>query len=66
MTEERIAELLARWRTLGLVFAEGGQYVQVAPAVANQDLLRLDGTGLHGTGASLVPALAVPTAGDTR
>lgn len=66
VTEQRLAELLARWRTLGLVFAEGGQYVQVAPAVANQDLLRLDGTGLHGTGASLVPALAAPAGGDTR
>jgi ribosomal peptide maturation radical SAM protein 1 len=66
VTEERVAELLARWRTLGLVFAEGGHYVQVAPAVANQDLLRLDGTGLHGNDTALVPALAAPSTGDTR
>lgn len=66
MTEERVAGLLARWRALGLVFAEGGQYVQVAPAVANQDLLRLDGAGLHGDDTSLVPALAAPAGGDTR
>jgi hypothetical protein len=35
--------------------------------VANQDLLRLDGAGLHGDGTSLVPALTAAAAvGDTR
>ncbi|MFJ6084481.1 RiPP maturation radical SAM C-methyltransferase [Streptomyces sp. NPDC092369] len=66
VTQERVAELLTRWRTLGLVFAEGGHYVQVAPAVANQDLLRLDGTGLHKDDTALVPALAAPSTGVTR
>ncbi|MFJ9898145.1 RiPP maturation radical SAM C-methyltransferase [Streptomyces sp. NPDC091280] len=66
VTEERVAGLLARWRALGLVFTDDGQYVQVAPAVANQDLLRLDGTGLHRDDTSLVPALAAPAAGNTR
>ncbi|MGK5498954.1 RiPP maturation radical SAM C-methyltransferase [Streptomyces sp. URMC 125] len=39
---EAVAELLGRWRELGLVFAEGGQCVHVAPAAVNEDLLRLD------------------------
>ncbi|MFG2526452.1 RiPP maturation radical SAM C-methyltransferase [Streptomyces sp. NPDC048516] len=34
--------LLQRWVTLGLVFADGGQYVHLAPAAVNEDLLRLD------------------------
>ncbi|MET7474839.1 RiPP maturation radical SAM C-methyltransferase [Streptomyces sp. NPDC005648] len=66
VTQERVADLLTRWRRLGLVFADGGQYVQVAPAVANQDLLRLDGTGLHGDGTALVPALVRPTGEGAR
>ena len=57
VTEGRIGELLARWRALGLVFAEAGQFVHIAPAVANQDLTRLDGTQLQ-HGAPLAPALA--------
>ncbi|MBN3932865.1 RiPP maturation radical SAM C-methyltransferase [Streptomyces verrucosisporus] len=39
---DTVAELLERWVELGLVFAEGGQYVHVAPAAVNEDLLRLD------------------------
>ncbi|WP_369188593.1 RiPP maturation radical SAM C-methyltransferase [Streptomyces sp. R08] len=67
VTQEQVGDLLAHWLRLGLVFAEGGQYVHVAPAVANQDLLRLDGAGLHGDDTTLVPALAVTGAeGDTR
>ncbi len=67
VTLEQVSELLAHWLHLGLVFAEGGQYVHVAPAVANQDLLRLDGAGLHGDDTWLVPALAARAAeGDTR
>ncbi|MGW0537976.1 RiPP maturation radical SAM C-methyltransferase [Streptomyces sp. NPDC003032] len=46
-TEARIGELLARWRALGLVFTDAGQLIHVAPAVANQDLMRLDGSRLH-------------------
>ncbi|MEV0387411.1 RiPP maturation radical SAM C-methyltransferase [Nonomuraea sp. NPDC050643] len=61
VTEGRVEELLARWRALGLIFRDGGQAVHVAPAVANQDLLRLDGENL-GRGAPLVPALAEPAA----
>lgn len=56
-TETRINEILARWRSLGLVFTDGGQYIHVAPEVANQDLMRLDGSRLHSAGP-LAPALA--------
>ncbi|WP_433514312.1 RiPP maturation radical SAM C-methyltransferase [Nonomuraea sp. CA-143628] len=57
VTEERIDELLARWRELGLIFCDAGQAVHVAPAVANQDLMRLDGENLS-RGEPLVPALS--------
>jgi hypothetical protein len=57
VTEERIAALLERWRALGLTFSDGGQTVHVAPAVANQDLMRLDGTRL-GRAEPLVPSIA--------
>ncbi|MFK8844219.1 RiPP maturation radical SAM C-methyltransferase [Streptomyces sp. Ac-502] len=56
-TESRINEILARWRCLGLVFTDGGQYIHVAPEVANQDLMRLDGSRLH-SAEPLAPALA--------
>ncbi|MEU7741111.1 RiPP maturation radical SAM C-methyltransferase [Nonomuraea sp. NPDC049158] len=56
-TEDRIDELLARWRELGVIFCDAGQAVHVAPAVANQDLMRLDGENLS-RGEPLVPALA--------
>jgi ribosomal peptide maturation radical SAM protein 1 len=59
VTEEKIDALLARWYEIGLVFRDGGQVVHVAPAVANQDLTRLDGTALSGA-RPLVPALAEP------
>jgi ribosomal peptide maturation radical SAM protein 1 len=52
----RIDELLARWRGLGIVFAEGGHVVHVAPAAANQDLKRLDGAG-RAAATPLAPAL---------
>ncbi len=55
-TEVRIGALLARWRELGLVFLDAGQAVHVVPAVANQDLMRLDGANL-GRSEPLVPAL---------
>ncbi|MEU7225417.1 RiPP maturation radical SAM C-methyltransferase [Streptomyces chrestomyceticus] len=56
-TGARIGALLARWRRLGLVFTDGGQYIHVVPAVANQDLMRLDGSRLH-SAEPLAPALA--------
>jgi ribosomal peptide maturation radical SAM protein 1 len=37
-----VAELMDRWLNLGLVFTENGQFVQVAPAATNQELLRID------------------------
>jgi hypothetical protein len=43
VTADQIGMLLARWRALGLTFHEDGWVVHVAPAVANQDLMRLDG-----------------------
>jgi ribosomal peptide maturation radical SAM protein 1 len=57
VTAGRIDELLARWRALGVVFAEAGHVVHVAPAVANQDLMRLDGAR-RDRAAPLAPALA--------
>ncbi len=71
VTEAGIGELLDRWRRLGLVFTDGGQYIHVAPAVANQDLMRLDGSRLH-SAEPLAPALApeldatAPVAGGVR
>lgn len=40
--ETAVHALLQRWVTLGLVFTDGGQYVHLAPAAVNEDLLRLD------------------------
>ncbi|WP_063792479.1 RiPP maturation radical SAM C-methyltransferase [Streptomyces atriruber] len=54
ITAEDVSELLARWRTLGLLFEDGGQSVHVVPYAANQDLMRwVTGEG----SAALVPAL---------
>ncbi|WP_172385401.1 RiPP maturation radical SAM C-methyltransferase [Streptomyces sp. MNP-20] len=50
---EDVAGLLSRWRTLGLLFEDGGQSVHVVPYAANQDLMRWV---THG-GPALVPAL---------
>ncbi|MFE6743374.1 RiPP maturation radical SAM C-methyltransferase [Streptomyces tubercidicus] len=40
--EAAVRALLQHWVTLGLVFTDGGQYVHLAPAAVNEDLLRLD------------------------
>ncbi|MFE2230714.1 RiPP maturation radical SAM C-methyltransferase [Streptomyces kronopolitis] len=40
--EAAVHALLQHWVTLGLVFTDGGQYVHLAPAAVNEDLLRLD------------------------
>ncbi|KDQ69557.1 RiPP maturation radical SAM C-methyltransferase [Streptomyces halstedii] len=40
--EDRVRDLLLRWVGLGLVFTDAGQYVHLAPAAVNGDLLRLD------------------------
>ena len=40
--EPIVRELLSRWQELGLVYTDGGQFVQVAPQAVNADLLRLD------------------------
>lgn len=40
--EPAVHALLQHWVTLGLVFTDGGQYVHLAPAAVNEDLLRLD------------------------
>ncbi|MFD5812983.1 RiPP maturation radical SAM C-methyltransferase [Streptomyces sp. NPDC127038] len=59
---ERIGELLARWRRLGLVFTESGTYVQIAAEARNQEVLRIarehDGRGRrHGAETpELLPA----------
>lgn len=39
--EGRVREILRHWRGLGLVYEDGGQYVHVASASVNQELLRL-------------------------
>ncbi|MER5771865.1 RiPP maturation radical SAM C-methyltransferase [Streptomyces sp. NPDC001985] len=57
VTRARIDELLARWRELGLVFAEGGHAVHVVPASANQDLMRVRRRPSRPDGP-VVPALA--------
>ncbi|MEV5976693.1 RiPP maturation radical SAM C-methyltransferase [Streptomyces sp. NPDC052114] len=51
---EDVSALLDRWRTLGLLFEDGGQTVHVVPHAANQDLMRW----VTGDGSpALVPAL---------
>jgi ribosomal peptide maturation radical SAM protein 1 len=42
VSDEAVAQVLAHFQTLGLVFVDGGHYVQVASEARNQDLLRLD------------------------
>jgi ribosomal peptide maturation radical SAM protein 1 len=39
-----VEALLGAWLRLGVVFAEAGHYVQIAPASRNQDLMRIDNT----------------------
>ncbi|MEV7226734.1 RiPP maturation radical SAM C-methyltransferase [Polymorphospora sp. NPDC051019] len=40
--EPAVAALLRRWRELGIVFEDAGQFIQIAPKAMNQDLLRID------------------------
>ncbi|MFI7323024.1 RiPP maturation radical SAM C-methyltransferase [Streptomyces venezuelae] len=42
LDEARLQELLDSWLALGIVFSDAGQYVHIAPAAVNEDLLRLD------------------------
>ncbi|MCT2590808.1 RiPP maturation radical SAM C-methyltransferase [Streptomyces sp. N2-109] len=37
-----VRELLKRWTEWGVVFTDAGQYVHLAPAAVNEDLLRLE------------------------
>ncbi|MDF3299179.1 RiPP maturation radical SAM C-methyltransferase [Streptomyces tropicalis] len=39
---EDVRTLLTEWTELGVAFTDAGQYVHLAPASVNQDLLRLD------------------------
>ena len=41
-SEAGLQALLDRWLALGLLFADSGSYVHVAPSAVNEDLLRLD------------------------
>lgn len=41
-TARDVQDLLAEWTAKGLAFTDAGQYVHIAPASVNQDLLRLD------------------------
>jgi ribosomal peptide maturation radical SAM protein 1 len=40
ITEEALAGVLARWKALGIVFAENGQFIQLATDAINQELQR--------------------------
>jgi ribosomal peptide maturation radical SAM protein 1 len=40
VTEEPVAQVLSQWLTMGIVFAENGQFVQLATAATNQELQR--------------------------
>ncbi|MEU7978552.1 RiPP maturation radical SAM C-methyltransferase [Micromonospora sp. NPDC049081] len=40
--EPVLTALLRRWRGLGLVYEDAGQFIQIAPQAMNQDLLRID------------------------
>ncbi|MGW2618160.1 RiPP maturation radical SAM C-methyltransferase [Streptomyces sp. NPDC001500] len=41
-TPHEVEALLKEWVAHGIVFTDAGQYVHIAPAAVNQDLLRLD------------------------
>jgi hypothetical protein len=41
-TDAGVEALLARWRELGIVFTDAGQYVHIAPAANNEELLRFE------------------------
>ncbi|MDT0438304.1 MULTISPECIES: RiPP maturation radical SAM C-methyltransferase [Streptomyces] len=40
--EDALRRVLARWRSLGLVFEDNGQFVQIAPPAVNEEFLRID------------------------
>ncbi|MFD8290603.1 RiPP maturation radical SAM C-methyltransferase [Streptomyces lavendulae] len=40
--EEALREVLKRWRALGVVFEDSGQFVQIAPPALNEEFLRID------------------------
>jgi hypothetical protein len=40
--EEALRQVLARWRELGVVFEDSGQFVQIAPPARNEEFLRID------------------------
>ncbi|MFI9810246.1 RiPP maturation radical SAM C-methyltransferase [Streptomyces sp. NPDC052301] len=58
-----VQALLDEWTVLGVTFTDVGQYVHIAPAAVNQDLLRLDYMNhLHGRPAAEPSTHPVPTA----
>lgn len=40
--EDALREVLKRWRALGVVFEDNGQFVQIAPPALNEEFLRID------------------------
>ncbi|WP_392896126.1 RiPP maturation radical SAM C-methyltransferase [Streptomyces sp. LN699] len=40
--EDALREVLRRWRALGVVFEDNGQFVQIAPPALNEEFLRID------------------------
>ena len=73
-TEAELDALLDRWRGLGIVFTDAGQYVHVAPEANNEELLRFeqhfDGSrpdvGAAGQTTGAPPVLASSGAVPTR
>lgn len=41
VTRQMVSDLLGRWQDLGLVFTDGGQFIQLASIATNQELLRV-------------------------
>ena len=50
-TPAALADLLARWLELGVVFTDNGSFIQLATEATNQELHRLDTAGLAGARA---------------
>ncbi|BCJ66707.1 RiPP maturation radical SAM C-methyltransferase [Polymorphospora rubra] len=58
--EPAVAALLRRWRELGIVFEDAGQFIQIAPQAMNQDLLRIDHLHLEREAARQAAAAQEP------
>lgn len=66
VTQRRIREILRRWHDLGLVFADGGQFVHVVPPATNQELARFAGAEGHARAGGDCAAGAADTVAEGR